>query len=616
MSSAYDNLSPTKQALLALKQMRQKLAAYQEPIAVIGMGCRFPGASNPEAYWHLLKEGQNAITKVPPQHWDIEQYYDSDLNAPGKICTPYGGFVPNLQEFDAPFFRIAPREATSLDPQQRLLLEVSWEAIENAGIASQKLMGSQTGVFVGICSPDYWHQLLSREFTTIDAYLTTGNTHSLASGRLSFHFGFQGPSISLDTACSSALVALHLAIQSLRNQECTMAVVGGVNRLIAPQASINLSKSRMLSPDGRCKTFDDNADGFVRSEGCGVILIKRLSQAIADRDRILAVLKGSAVNQDGRTSGLTTPSSLSQEAVIMQALINSQVEPEQISYIETHGTATSLGDLIEVEALSKIFNSCSSTKSKSIVLGAVKTNIGHTEGVSGIASLIKVILALQHQSIPRNLNLHQPNTQIDWQNLPFTLPDQSISWTRSEQPRIAGISAFGFSGTNAHVILKEASLPSESQVDNQTTLLEILTLSARTEKALKQIVVNYADYLLSHPDLSLGDICFTANTGRSQFNYRLAILANSTAEIQSKLNQIKNSDTPANVWQGKAKNTEQVIDTQSLAQNSTNRQEALTKLAQQYVTGGNIDWSGLYGKTDYQKIALPTYPFQRQKYWF
>ncbi|WP_019506018.1 type I polyketide synthase [Pleurocapsa sp. PCC 7319] len=614
MSSAYDNLSPTKQALLALKQMRQKLAAYQEPIAVIGMGCRFPGASNPEAYWQLLKEGQDAITKVPPQHWDIEQYYDSDLNAPGKICTPYGGFVPYLQEFEAPFFRIAPREATSLDPQQRLLLEVSWEAIENAGIAPQQLMGSPTGVFVGICSPDYWHQLLSREFTTIDAYLTTGNTHSLASGRLSFHYGFQGPSISLDTACSSALVALHLAIQSLRNQECTMAVVGGVNRLISPQASINLSKSRMLSPDGRCKTFDDNADGFVRSEGCGVILIKRLSQAIADRDRILAVLKGSAVNQDGRTSGLTTPSSLSQAEVIKQALNNSQVESEQISYLEAHGTGTSLGDLIEVEALSKIFNARSPTKP--IVLGAVKTNIGHTEGASGIASLIKVILALQHQSIPRNLNLNQPNTQIDWQNLPFTLPDRAISWARSEQPRIAGISAFGFSGTNAHVVVEEVSLPSEPKADKQTSLIEILTLSARSEKALQQMIADYTKYLSSHPDLSLGDICFTANTGRSQFNYRLAILANSTAELLAKLNQITNGNTPVNVWEGKAKISENLIDTQSLAQDLPSRQEALATLAQQYVTGGNIDWSGLYGKTNYHKITLPTYPFQRQKYWF
>ena len=615
MSSVSDNLSPTKQALLALKQMRQKLAAFGEPIAVIGMGCRFPGASNPEAYWELLKNGQNAIKKVPPQHWDIEQYYDSDLNAPGKICTPYGGFVPNLQEFDAPFFRIAPREAISLDPQQRLLLEVSWETIENAGIAAEQLMGSSTGVFIGICGTDYWHQLLSREVTAIDAYLTTGNTHSLASGRLSYHYGFTGTSISLDTACSSSLVALHLAIQSLRNQECNLAMVGGVNRLISPQASINLSKSRMLSPDGQCKTFDDSADGFVRSEGCGVILLKRLSKAISDRDRILAVLKGSAVNQDGRTSSLTAPSSLSQQAVINQALNNSQVQPDLISYVETHGTGTSLGDLIEVEALSRVFQNRSTTQP--LVLGAVKTNIGHVEGASGIASLIKVILALQHGEIPPNLHLNQPNTQIDWHNLPFLLPHKSRPWARGEQPRIAGISAFGFSGTNAHVVVEEATLlPSEKKQGNHTTLVEIITLSARTEKTLQQIVTNYANYLASYPDLSLGDICFTANTGRSHFNYRLAILASSTAELQTKLNQIKNNYTVIDVWQGKAKVTDNIIDAQALINNSADRLEALSRLAQQYIKDSQINWSEFYHHTNYQKISLPTYPFQRQKYWF
>ncbi len=611
------NLSPVKQALLALKQMQDKLAtlenAKHEPIAVIGMGCRFPGAENPEAYWQLLQSGQDAITEVPPQHWDIQEYYDANLNTPGKICTPYGGFVSNLQEFDAPFFRIAPREAISLDPQQRLLLEVSWEALENAGIAAEEVMGSPTGVFIGICGTDYWHQLLSRQFTEIDAYLTTGNTHSLASGRLSYHFGFTSASISVDTACSSSLVALHLAIQSLRNQECSMALVGGVNRLVSPQASINLSRSSMLSPDGRCKTFDDSANGFVRSEGCGVVVLKRLSDAIASQDRILAVLKGSAVNQDGRTSGLTAPNSLSQQAVINQALSNAQVEPSQISYIETHGTGTSLGDVIEVQALSQVFRDC--VVKQPLVLGAAKTNIGHSEGASGIAGLIKVILALEHGEIPPNLHLNLPNTQVNWQELPFVLPSKPVSWNSQEQPRIAGVSAFGFSGTNAHVIISEAPKLESPQVKNLLPS-HLLTLSARTEKALRELVSNYADYLNTSTHLSLADICFTTNTGRSQFNYRLAITADSTSDLQTKLIQFIAGDKSSDVWQGRVENNRDRLAADIVTADLSDWRQTICSLAKLYIQGEYINWSDIYNNSNCHKISLPTYPFQRQKYWF
>ena len=287
--------------------MQSKLDALEqekyEPIAIVGMGCRFPGANNPEEFWQLLADGKDAVTKINDRQWSSQ----TDTAA---ISTTFGGVVPHLKEFDASFFRIAPREAASIDPQQRLLLEVSWEALENAAIAADRLQGSQTGVFVGIAAVDYWHQLLSRSETEIDAYLATGNTHSLASGRISHFFNFTGPSISLDTACSSSLVAVHLAIKSLRDRECHLALAGGVNRLISPKASLNFAKANMLSPDGRCKTFDESANGFVRSEGCGIVVLKRLSDAIGDRDRIRAVLLGSAVNQDGRTSSITTPNSL------------------------------------------------------------------------------------------------------------------------------------------------------------------------------------------------------------------------------------------------------------------------------------------------------------------
>jgi 3-oxoacyl-[acyl-carrier-protein] synthase II len=653
-------LSPTKKALLALKQMQSKLEALEqakhEPIAVVGMGCRFPGANNPEEFWQLLYGGKNAITEIPSEHWDGIKYYDEQPNTPGKICTQYGGFVPHLQEFDASFFRIAPREAASLDPQQRLLLEISWEALENAAIPADKIQGSQTGVFIGISATDYWHQLLRRKETEIDAYLTTGNTHSLASGRLSHFFNFTAPSISIDTACSSSLVAVHLAIKSLRDRECNLALAGGVNRLISPLVSINFSQAKMLSPDGRCKTFDAEANGFVRSEGCGIVVLKRLQDAIADNDHIKAIVLGSAVNQDGRTSSITTPNSLSQQAVIKQALLNSKVEAHQVSYVETHGTGTSLGDLIEVEALSSVF-----ADNQQLILGAVKTNIGHSESASGIASLIKTVLALEKQSIPGNINLNQPNPAIEWENSPFKLPQKAIAWQSSEQPRIAGVSAFGFSGTNAHVILQEFKI--QKSTDNLKSYL--LTLSARSKKALQDLVQKYQNFLLANPEVNLADLCFTANTGRSHFNYRLAVTATSIYQLQTKLTQFLSQQTPLELWQGKVNSnhepklalviSDEVSNDSRLAKSlitntlfsveqaeicwligsqftidnneglniifspikseSETWQLLIPGLAQLYVLGVTINWDALYQNTTLQKITLPTYPFQRQTYW-
>ncbi len=639
-------LSPTKKALLALRQMQSKLEALEnakyEPIAVVGMGCRFPGANNPEEFWQLLRDGKDSITEVPDGRWDKSEYD--------------GGFVPDLKEFDPSFFRIAPREAASIDPQQRLLLEVSWEALENAAISANKIRGSQTGVFIGIAAVDYWHQLLSRKEKDIDAYLTTGNTHSLASGRISHFFNFTGSSISLDTACSSSLVAVHLAIKSLRDRECNLALAGGVNRLISPKVSLNFSKAKMLSPDGRCKTFDEGANGFVRSEGCGIVVLKRLSDAIADKDKIRAVLLGSATNQDGRTSSITTPSSLSQQAVIQQGLTNSRVEANQVSYVETHGTGTSLGDAIELEALSKVFQD-----NQELVLGAVKTNIGHTESAAGIASLIKIILSLENKFIPANLHLKQPNSKVEWQNLPFKLPYQAIAW--EAQPRIAGVSSFGFSGTNAHVVVREVEGEIETPEEGQEELY-LFTISARSKKALDNLASDYINYLETHGDLLIEDVCFTTNTGRSHFNHRLAITVNSLADLQAKLTQYITQENPSGLWQGKAKSDRetklalifesenqelqelitsllgnslvsaeladiywQLSNKPLVARNEANiiysqikpqlnNWEIITSgLAQLYILGVKIDWELLANQTGGKKTILPTYPFQRQTYW-
>ncbi|MEM7581236.1 MAG: polyketide synthase, partial [Cyanobacteria bacterium P01_A01_bin.80] len=445
-----------QKALHELKEMRAKLQALEtaktEPIAIIGMGCRFPGADNPQAFWELLSNGIDAISEVPADRWDINAYFDNDAETPGKINTRYGGFVKQLYEFDAAFFGISPREAVSLDPQQRLLMEVSWEALENAGIIPT-IQGSKTGVFVGISSNDYSQQLLTREVTEIDAYLATGNSHSTAAGRLSYTLGLTGPSIAVDTACSSSLVAVHLACQSLRNKECDTALVGGVNRLISPEFSINFSKAKMLAADGRCKTFDTAADGFVRGEGCGIIILKRLSDAIADGNPILALIRGSAVNQDGRSSGLTVPNGLSQQAVISQALQNSNIKPSQIDYIEAHGTGTSLGDPIEINALGSVFGKYYSADNP-LKIGSVKTNIGHLEAAAGIAGIIKLVLSLQHEQIPPHLHFDKPNPYIPWSELPIEVTTETTPWLISDNSRFAGVSSFGFSGTNAHVIVE------------------------------------------------------------------------------------------------------------------------------------------------------------------
>uniref|UniRef100_A0A2P1CZH3 Type I polyketide synthase n=2 Tax=unclassified Phormidium TaxID=2609805 RepID=A0A2P1CZH3_9CYAN len=512
--------------------------SQKEPLAIVGMACRFPGGANsPEAFWELLCNGVDAISEVPPNRWDINAFYDPDPDAPGKMYARYGGFVNQIEEFDAQFFGISPREALSLDPQQRLLLEVSWEALENAAIEPKTLVGSQTGVFVGMTTNDYLQRLFNRRTTEIDAYEGTGNIHCVAAGRLSYILGLTGPSMAVDTACSSSLVTVHLALASLRNHECNLALVGGVNLLLAPEFSINLSKARMLAPDGHCKAFDAGADGYVRAEGCGMIVIKRLSDAIKDKDRILATIRGSAVNQDGRSSGLTVPNGPSQQRVIRQALENSGVEPHQISYIEAHGTGTSLGDPIEVRSLAQVFGNYRS-KDQPLTIASVKTNIGHLESAAGIAGLMKVVLQLQHQEIAPHLHLQKPNPHIDWENLPIMVPQNKMSWATTENSRLAGVSSFGISGTNAHLVLEEAPklAPLTPSVERS---LHLFTLSAKTASALEQLVSRYQNYIQTNSDLLLADICYTANTGREHFQHRLALIAESKEQLIEQLSAFK-----------------------------------------------------------------------------
>ncbi len=541
ISKRANQMSPLKQALLALEKMSSKLEQFEraqtEPIAIIGMGCRFPGGANDlESFWQLLHNGVDAIREVPSSRWNIDAYFDPNPETPGKMYVRQGGFLDiAVDEFDAEFFGLAPREAVSMDPQQRLLLELSWEALENAGQAPDKLAGSQTGVFVGINTADY-SQLhrSSTETNHLNPYFFTGNTSSVAAGRLSYLLGLEGPSIALDTACSSSLVSIHLACKSLRTGECRMALAGGVNLMLSSEGPIVLSRMRALAADGRCKTFNASADGYGRGEGCGMIVLKRLSDAVADADNILALIRGSAINHDGRSSGLTVPNGLAQQKVIRAAIANARVEPNQVNYVEVHGTGTVLGDPIEVEALGALLGKGRSEE-QPLRLGTVKTNIGHLEAAAGVAGLIKVVLAMQHGEIPPHLHLKNLNPSIYWEDLPIEIPTEPTPWpTTGERRRLAGISSFGMSGTNAHLVLEEAPAPKPTLPEPERPI-HLLTLSAKSETALEELVGRVTGYLETHPSEPLADICFTTNTGRAHFAHRLALVAQEPAQVGENL---------------------------------------------------------------------------------
>jgi amino acid adenylation domain-containing protein len=523
-------LSPKQLLLFALDQQKRLDAAERrrhEPIAVIGMSCRFPGgADNPLKFWELLDAGRDATREVPADRWDIEAIYDPNPDAPARMSVRTGGFLDVVSGFDAPFFGIAPREAMSMDPQQRLLLEVAWETLEHAGLSAEQLAGTSTGVFVGVCNSDHFIRMLHRGAETIDAYLASGNAPSVTAGRIAYCLGLHGPAIAVDTACSSSLVAIHLACRSLRDGESRLAFACGVNIISSPETSIALSKAHMLAPDGRCKSFDAKADGFARGEGCGVLLLKRLSDATADGDNILAVIRGSAVNQDGRSSGLTVPNGPAQEAVVRAALADAAVEPFEVDYVEAHGTGTSLGDPIEARALSRSLGADKNRK-EPLLIGSVKTNIGHLEGAAGIAGVIKVILSMQYERIPPHLHFHQPTPHIPWSEYRLSVTGRGHAWPRGKKRRVAGVSSFGFSGTNGHIVIEEAP-PPELNVKGPGRPYHCLPLSARSDTALIEIAALYADALASHPDLILADVAATAGAGRSHFSHRLAIAADTS----------------------------------------------------------------------------------------
>ncbi|GLE50501.1 putative polyketide synthase [Mycobacterium montefiorense] len=521
-----------------------------EPIAIVAVSCRFPGAPDPEAFWEVLSGGVDAIREVPEDRFDIDEFYDPDPDAPGKTYTRYGGFIDEIDGFDPEFFGISPREAVWIEPQQRLMLETVWEGLERAGYSPAALRGSRTGVFAGVAANEYAHLLSAEPIDKIEPYFITGNALNAISGRVAFALGLEGPAVAVDTACSSALVAVHQACQALHSGDCDLALAGGVNVLLSPVTVVAASRARMLSPVGRCKTFDASADGYVRSEGCGILVLKRLSDAQRDGDRVCAVIPGSAVNQDGASSGLTVPNGGAQQRLIGTALARAGLAGGDVDYLEAHGTGTPLGDPIEVQAAAAAYGG-SRDATRPLLMGSVKTNIGHTESASGAAGLIKVVLSLQHEVLPQSLHFDNPSPHIPWDSLPVRVVDKATPWQANGRPRRAGVSSFGFTGTNAHVLIEEAPAESpradehvtsdvatESAAEARPEQVSVLTLSARSPEALVALAQRYETWLGAHPDADLADVCVTAGTGRSHFEHRAALVVDSVESARQGLAEL------------------------------------------------------------------------------
>ncbi len=537
--SSHDVLA---RSLVQIKQLRAELdqvrAAQHEPIAIVGIGCRLPGGiEDPEQLRTALRSGFDAVREIPDDRWDLAELFDADADAKGKMYTRHGAFLDRVDDCDAPLFGISPREAASMDPQQRMFLEVAHEALERAGLDIDALEGSDTGVFTGVSTYDYGaRQLQHRPLDALDPYFMSGNLASFISGRVAYTFGLHGPCLSVDTACSSSLVAVHLGVAALRRGETSMAIAGGVNVILSPEWNVVLSRAKMMAPDGRCKTFDASADGYVRGEGCGVVVLKRLSDAERDGDAIVAVIRGTAINQDGPASGITVPNGIAQQGVIQAALADARLQPTDVGYVEAHGTGTSLGDPIEVRSLAAVYGQ-GRDAGEPLQLGSIKTNLGHLESAAGIVGLIKAALSVSHGELFAHLHLQSVNPEIDLQAIPAEIPTSHRAWERHDgQLRRAGISSFGASGTNAHVILEEPPpVRPLSAVADPPESEHLLVISARTREALDALAARYHDHLEDFADGDWAELCASTQHGRATLAHRLGLVAKSPAHARAAL---------------------------------------------------------------------------------
>ncbi|MEJ8302652.1 SDR family NAD(P)-dependent oxidoreductase [Saccharibacillus sacchari] len=597
-------------------------------IAIVGMSGKFPGADNLEEFWENLKNGHCAINEVPRERWLVEEFYDPDPKKLDKTSSKWGGFLRNIDQFDAKFFNISGKEADLTDPQQRIFLETCWNALEDAGYATEDISNKKCGVFVGTSGGDYLNKM-QEDGTVMEPQAFWGNSLSVLAARISYFLNLKGPSLSIDTACSSSLVAIHLGCQSILSGESEMAIAGGIFISLTPAFIILSSNAGMLSPTGQCKTFDDGADGFVPGEGAGAIILKSLDAAVRDNDHIYGVIKGSAINQDGKTNGLTAPSTLSQTQVELSAYRQAGINPRSIQFIEAHGTGTKLGDPIEVEALTNAFGHYTSDK-QFCKISSVKTNIGHTASAAGVASVLKVLLSLKHKKLPPNVNFQRQNSHIEFEKTPFQVVEKLEDWPAIQTPRRAGVSSFGFSGTNAHLLIEEAPAPKKLEAFDYNYF--IVPLSAKSKKSHESALSNFYNWLTINKDeYRLADIAYSLQTSRAHFSHHTVLLVQSTEELLMKLrrlleNEMEDGVHQFHVKQNAIKLSEEDNEFKQFEQarmkilkegaEISDQGQSCLQIIGLYEKGYEIPWKSLWHENSVQKVPLPTYSFNYQSYWY
>ncbi|UCJ09482.1 KR domain-containing protein [Chitinophaga pendula] len=585
------------------------IAADTTPIAIVGISGRYPGAAHLDQYWDNLLHGRNTVREIPAFRWDADAFYAPYPYQEGKIYCKWMGMLDDIAEFDPLFFNISPAEAEAMDPQHRIFLQEAYRAFEDAGYCRQSLSNKNCGVYMGIMSNEYG-VILSHYNNSSSA--TTGNSYAIAPARISYFLNLKGPAIPIDTACSSSLVGAHLACQALRHGEIDMALVGGVTLYLTPGSYMSMCSAGMLSPDGQCKAFDNGANGFVPGEGAGALILKRLQDAEADHDHIYGVIIGSGINQDGKTNGITAPNLGSQIALEKEIYRRYRIDPATISYAEMHGTGTKLGDPIELEALSTAFKS-STDKRNYCAIGAVKSNLGHTSAAAGAASIHKVLLCMQHQQLVPTLHFKHHNEHFNFSDSPFFVNTDTKQWqTTTGQPRRACVSSFGFSGTNAHLVIEEYRANTAGVEDHHPALF---VLSAHTQEQLHEYAAKMSEHITAHPALRLADICYTAQTGRDEMSWRLAIVADSLAALHTTLQHFLEENSSPALFTGHVKKGKGSSSATAAQLESWYMQQALSALAAEWVNGARINWLRLYNTTVPYRVSLPTYPFLRESWW-
>ncbi|BCL84564.1 PKS and KAsynt_C_assoc domain-containing protein [Ktedonobacteria bacterium brp13] len=585
----------------------------QDPVAIVGIGCRFPQADDPRAFWKLLSEGGNAIHEVPASRWNVDAVYDPDSTLPGKTTNRWGGFLDQIDQFDWRALHMHPREVKHMDPQQRLLLEVAWEALEDAGLPFEQIAGTNTSVTIGINWSDYFH-LLTRNWSQLDAYAIFGNGMCFAANRLSYLFDLTGPSLSVDTGCTSSLMSVYQACQSLWNGEASLALAGGVNLILSPEFDIMLSQAGLLSRDGQCKTFDARADGFVRGEGAGIVVLKLLSQ-VQPSDRIYALIRGVTANHNGHNEWMIAARRSAQEALLRTAYHKAGVDPADVDYVELNGTGFLQGDAIEAQALGSVLSK-DGQRAHPCLVGSVKTNIGHLESAAGIAGLIKVALALHHQKIPPTLHIQTINPDILLQNLHLAPQQEMSPWPEKDGVPLAGVTALSMSGANVHTVLAAHPVPNKGADHDQQ--VRLLPLSAQSVEALYAQATAMRDFLaitVSGQCPAWQDICYTASVRRTHHEYRLAVAASSAQEAADALSAfLQKPQYEIAAFRSQLSARTAALEESVLRSQNNTAQASLGSLGTLYMQGENIDWPTMYSGA-YMCVSLPTYQWQRERFW-